>query len=243
VKYLLLSLYARLTTVGLLVAPALCVSEEPAAQAQQAAVSAQRQAAREAGAAIVQQRESVRRMRESVAIQRAAAARVRAMFTSGQIINPTDSMFEAIAPEPCQPMTAAELAPLVRDAGAREGISEALLRVVMKQESGYLPCAVSSRGALGLMQLMPSTAWQFGVQDPFDPKQNVDAGARYLKSLLNRYGGDLRLALGAYNAGPARVEAASGVPQIPETLDYIKDILSGLRGHSAVEDPEPNPSE
>jgi soluble lytic murein transglycosylase-like protein len=81
---------------------------------------------------------------------------------------------------------------------------------------------------MGLMQLMPASASQLGVSNPFDPEANVDAGAKLLKELLTRYGGDLPLALGAYNAGPARVDAAAGVPGIPETQEYVKRILSGL---------------
>jgi len=74
--------------------------------------------------------------------------------------------------------------------------------------------------------LMPATANQFGVPDPFNPAENVEAGAAFLKQLLERYGGDLSLALGAYNAGPAKVDAAGGVPKIPETQEYVNRILS-----------------
>jgi len=87
---------------------------------------------------------------------------------------------------------------------------------------------VSKKGALGLMQLMPATVVGLNVEDPFDPKENVDAGARFLKQLLQRYGGDVALALGAYNAGPARVDAAGDVPAIPETMDYVNDILTQI---------------
>jgi soluble lytic murein transglycosylase-like protein len=78
------------------------------------------------------------------------------------------------------------------------------------------------------MQLMPATASQFGVPNPFDPADNVEGGARFLKQLMVRYGGDLTLALGAYNAGPAKVDAAAGIPNIPETQDYVKQILGAL---------------
>ena len=79
------------------------------------------------------------------------------------------------------------------------------------------------------MQLMPATAEMLGVTDPFDPKQNVDAGAKFLKQLIDKYAGDLSLALSAYNAGPGRVEAAGGVPDILETKNYVADILSAVR--------------
>jgi len=99
-----------------------------------------------------------------------------------------------------------------------------LLRAVIVQESGFRPCAVSPKGAQGLMQLMPATAEQFGVEDALDPKQNVDAGAKYLKQLLDKYKGDVPLALAAYNAGPAAVDSAGGVPEIKETRDYVEAI-------------------
>ena len=85
------------------------------------------------------------------------------------------------------------------------------------------------------MQLMPDTATQFGVKDPFDPKQNIDAGAKYLKELIGRYSGNLAVALGAYNAGPAKVDEAGGaVPPIPETTDYVKQILDKLGVQAAA---------
>jgi soluble lytic murein transglycosylase-like protein len=125
----------------------------------------------------------------------------------------------------CDPLAPAEIDTLVNENARREGLEPDLLREVMRKESGFRPCAVSRVGAQGLMQLMPSTAEQLSVRDPFDPKQNVAAGARFLKSLLERYGGDVSLALGAYNAGPGRVDRAGGVPDIAETKDYVLTIL------------------
>jgi soluble lytic murein transglycosylase-like protein len=81
---------------------------------------------------------------------------------------------------------------------------------------------------MGLMQLMPATARDLGVRDPFDPQENLESGARFLKQLLTRFGGDPALALAAYNAGPARVEETGGVPRIPETIRYVQEILSKL---------------
>jgi soluble lytic murein transglycosylase-like protein len=104
-----------------------------------------------------------------------------------------------------------------------------LLRAVIRRESAFQPCAVSRSGAMGLMQLMPGTAFDLGVENPFDAEQNIDGGSRLLKSLLDRYGGDLSLALGAYNAGPARVDAIKAIPPIKETQDYVKHILDRLR--------------
>src|SRR5207342_1611518 len=97
-----------------------------------------------------------------------------------------------------------ELAPIVLESAQREGLDPRLLTAVIQQESGFRPCAVSQKGAQGLMQLMPSTVEQLGVKDPFDVKQNIDAGAKFLKELLTRYGGNLSLAPGAYNAGSAK---------------------------------------
>ena len=79
------------------------------------------------------------------------------------------------------------------------------------------------------MQLMPDTAGSLGVKDPFDPQQSIEAGARYLKQLLDKYKGDLKLALGAYNAGPAAVDAAGAIPDIPETHDYVDAILKKIK--------------
>ncbi len=142
------------------------------------------------------------------------------------------------APEPaagnsasllCPPLPAGKLDPILERAGVANSLAPALLRAVVRQESAARPCAVSSAGALGLMQLMPATAAQFGVQDPFDPEQNIAAGSAFLRQLLDRFQGDLPLALGAYNAGPSRVEAFGGIPPIPETQAYVSNILGALR--------------
>jgi soluble lytic murein transglycosylase-like protein len=90
------------------------------------------------------------------------------------------------------------------------------------------PCAISAKGAQGLMQLMPDTAQQLAVLDVFDPKENIEAGAKYLKQLIDKYKGDLKLALGAYNAGPTTVDQAGGIPDIQETKDYVEAILKRL---------------
>jgi len=128
----------------------------------------------------------------------------------------------------CPPLAESELDALVDEAALREDLEPDLLRGVIRQESANRPCAVSRKGAMGLMQLMPATAFQLGVGDAFDPKQNVDAGARLLKQLLKTYGGDVSLALGAFNAGPGKVNQAGGVPDYPETLDYVEKVLSAL---------------
>jgi soluble lytic murein transglycosylase-like protein len=132
-------------------------------------------------------------------------------------------------PQPdCPPIAEEEADNLIHAAASKEALAPALLRSVIKHESAFRPCAVSLRGAQGLMQLMPATAEQFGVTDPFDPGQNIRGGAAFLRQLLNRYGGDLKLALGAYNAGIGRVEASGGVPNLLETQNYVSSILEDL---------------
>ena len=106
-------------------------------------------------------------------------------------------------------------------------VSPALVRAVIQAESAWNTRAVSSKGALGLMQLMPSTATEYGVVDPFDPRQNIRAGVKYLKRLLDRYDGNAELALAAYNAGPGAVEKyGRTVPPYRETRAYVKKIVS-----------------
>ena len=128
----------------------------------------------------------------------------------------------------CDPVSETDIAPIVLDTAQREGLDPRLLTAVIQQESAFRPCAVSQKGAQGLMQLMPATAEQFGVKDPFDIQENIGAGARFLKQLLTRYTGDMSLALGAYNAGPGKVDEAGGVPAIPETTNYVREILRKL---------------
>lgn len=111
-------------------------------------------------------------------------------------------------------------------------IETAIIRAVITAESNWNPGAVSNRGAIGLMQLMPSTAKDMQVINPFDPEENIEGGTRYLRHLLNRFNGDIELALAAYNAGPARVEKSGGVPSIPETKQFVKKVLSIYKGKS-----------
>ena len=108
-----------------------------------------------------------------------------------------------------------------------------LVRSVVKVESNYNPNAVSRKGAMGLMQLMPGTARSLNVTNPFDPTQNVDAGVRHLKKLLESYGGDVRLSLAAYNAGAGAVARSAGVPRFAETRNYVRRITSLYYGGDA----------
>ena len=99
-----------------------------------------------------------------------------------------------------------------------------LIRLIMEQESGFDPLALSPAGAIGLMQLMPDTAWVLGVEDPWDPEENIEGGVRYFADQVDRFG-QIDLALAAYNAGPGAVEKWGGVPPYPETVDYVSKIL------------------
>jgi soluble lytic murein transglycosylase-like protein len=125
------------------------------------------------------------------------------------------------------------LKPLVDTISANHGVDAALVRAVMKTESNFNRYAVSNKGALGLMQLIPSTGRRYGVRDFFDPQQNIDGGVRHLKFLLEKFNGDLDLSLAAYNAGENLVEKLGRVPSIPETTNYVRRIRAIYKKKSA----------
>src|SRR6201987_5063791 len=114
----------------------------------------------------------------------------------------------------------------INEAAARHNVDPNLVRSVIKVESNFNPNAVSRKGAMGLMQLMPSTARSLHVTNPFDPQQTVDAGVRHLKQLLESYGGNVKLSLAAYNAGSGAVARSAGVPRFAETQNYVRRITS-----------------
>jgi soluble lytic murein transglycosylase-like protein len=128
--------------------------------------------------------------------------------------------------------TSADIDTAIEQAAARHNVDPNLVRAVVKVESNFNPNAVSRKGAMGLMQLMPATARQLKVKNPFDPEQNVDAGVRHLKQLLESYGGDVRLTLAAYNAGATAVARSSGVPRFAETQNYVRRITNLYYGGS-----------
>lgn len=167
------------------------------------------------------------KQRASVAAQQ-AAVRKQAESAGATLLPGSPDAAPAIAEPDCDPIAAAVVSPIVEDAAKKNSLDVKLVRAVIEQESGFRPCAVSPKGAQGLMQLMPATAGDLEVKDPFDPKENVGAGTKYLKQLLDKYKGDMKLALAAYNAGASAVDAANGVPDIPETRDYVSAILKKL---------------
>ncbi len=120
----------------------------------------------------------------------------------------------------------ASLRHIIQSASDKYGIEPSLINALITVESNWDSSAVSSKGAIGLMQLMPATATDMQINNPFDPYQNIEAGTRYLRFLLDRFKGKLDLALAAYNAGPTTVEKSGGIPAISETRKYIKKVLS-----------------
>jgi soluble lytic murein transglycosylase-like protein len=120
---------------------------------------------------------------------------------------------------------------LIKEAARRYRVEAGLIRSVMQTESGFNPVAVSDAGALGLMQLMPELAEELGVTDPFDPRQNIMAGARHLRRLLDLHGGNVTLALASYNAGEGAVARYGAVPPYPETRNYVLKVTRLLARH------------
>lgn len=171
-------------------------------------------------------------MAAALAQQRASVIK-QVSAATGKVPPPAASFFTvpwiespvAFTVPPCDPLPAGQLDDLVQSNSKQQGVKPDLIRAVIDEESGGRPCAVSWKGAQGLMQLMPATAQRFGVTDTFDPKQNIEAGVRYLKFLQDTFQDD-RLAIAAYNAGENAVAKYKDVPPYPETLNYVAKVGS-----------------
>lgn len=139
------------------------------------------------------------------------------------------------------PVPTAKVADLVERWSSERGLDPRLVQAVVQVESGYNPKALSNKGAIGLMQLMPGTARDLGVDDPWNPEHNVAGGTQYLRRMLDFFSGDLELALAAYNAGPQAVLEHAGIPPYSETRAYVRKILCLYEGAcGGTDDPEPS---
>lgn len=145
-------------------------------------------------------------------------------------VEPEDSFQDLPSPAPDTP----PYGQLIRAAAEKHGLDEKLITQVIAAESNFDPKAVSRKQALGLMQLLPQTAAQYAVTNVFDPAQNIEGGTHYLKDLLDKYRGNLALALAAYNAGPDMVERYGGIPPFAETRNYVKRITAELAKASSL---------
>jgi len=162
----------------------------------------------------------------NVRAARSAAAEVDRFF---------DKPFSLQNSLPRNGFTQAEIDEAIDKAATRHNVDPNLVRALVKVESNFNPNAISRKGAMGLMQLMPQTARRMNLTNPFNPEENIDAGVRHLKELLDSYGGDVRLSLAAYNAGMGAVARSSGIPHYAETRNYVRritEIYSGSLGNN-----------
>lgn len=164
---------------------------------------------------------------------RSAASEVHEFVSSTPVtpVDPSSIGSDKVNPNYAQlarghAVSSAEIDKAIEEAAAKHNVDANLVRALVKVESNFNPSAVSRKGAMGLMQLMPATARELNVSNPFDPAQNVDAGVRHLKGLLDNFGGDVRLSLAAYNAGQGAVQRNRGVPPFAETRNYVRRITN-----------------
>jgi soluble lytic murein transglycosylase-like protein len=171
--------------------------------------------------------------------QRAAAQIQReAVRKQAELSGPRRLITVAPTEPACEPIADSVVTPLIEGAAKTSALDPKLLRAVIQQESGFRPCAVSVHDAKGLMQLKQPVVEQFGVMDPFDPKQNIEAGTKYLKQLIDRYKADTARALSAYRIGP------DGPADLPEVRTYVEAILKNLSTPPAPpQNPTPKPTE
>jgi hypothetical protein len=153
--------------------------------------------------------------------------------------NRTDNQKQSLRPLGRQKVAAAALEPCIQLAGRNHKLPPALIKAVIRVESNFNPEATSPKGAQGLMQLMPGTAADLQVSNPYDIQENILGGSRYLGMLLQKFNYNLPLALAAYNAGPGRVERCQGVPRIQETQRFVRDVCTGFLEYSGkAKEPE-----
>jgi soluble lytic murein transglycosylase-like protein len=173
----------------------------------------------------------------SVSAPSPAKAQIAAISTSNPISSKPAPIPPKISVADRNPLSSPALDGLVSGAGERHQIDPAFINSVIRAESAFNNRAVSRKGAQGLMQLMPQTANQLGVKNPFDPNANVEGGTKYLRELLEKYNFDVAKALAAYNAGPHRVDQYRGVPPYYETQTYIARIIRDFNRQKIAENP------
>jgi len=174
------------------------------------------------------QEQRVRAAMESSLARQRASVQVQAKAAGAPTMPWFDNSSTPAAAPLCDPMPKSEIDKLIEEVASAQKIDPSIVREVAREESGFRPCAVSPKGAAGMMQLMPATQASLQVADPFNARSSLEGGSKLLKQLLDRYHGDLKLALSAYNAGAARVDQAGGVPPIAETRKYVAEILARL---------------